>query len=343
MSDPAAPPPIVGEQLYVLIAPFFIGSIINWLLLGTLTVQLYIYHSAQAKDQLIIKVLVYGVYALDVLQTIFATIASWDYLVKGWGNELVLAEAPWSSSALTICSPIIALIVMLFFGWRIWRLKNNIISHAVVVLIVLIAFMQCISGVVSSILFLVNPTREELLKIQSGFTVWLAGSFVADVLIAGSLIVILRELRAKSPFAATDNLVTRMMAHTVQTGLVTAVAAGLEMILFLAFKTNNLHGVLAYILGKLYSNVLLANLNARTRMLRISDSSSSTSGSGDAYRLGHRHNPSGGAQTPNHPRMVERAKFDEPAVLDIASTPEDDYGSMAGLKRGDAQGTYSPV
>ncbi|KII84926.1 hypothetical protein PLICRDRAFT_45769 [Plicaturopsis crispa FD-325 SS-3] len=293
------------EQLNELLGPVFVGSVLNWGLLGTLTVQVYIYSTASTKDRLAFKILVYGVYILDLVQTVLAAHASWALLVAGWGNPLVLVFSPWSVATIPIMSGIISAIVQLYFAWRIWKLGKTIIMRAIVILITLLALMQCTSAFYASVLFAVDPQRSELRKVENGFTVWLAGSFAVDVLIAGSMMMILREVRVKSPFKATDTLITRLMVHTVQTGLVTAVTAGIELILFLVYPNNNFHGAAAYILAKLYSNVLLATFNARTRMQR-SETSGNSSSMGNGY--------SGRAAVDKYPMVDRSASRRDPAL-----------------------------
>ncbi|PFH47409.1 hypothetical protein AMATHDRAFT_42952 [Amanita thiersii Skay4041] len=64
----------------------------------------------------------------------------------------------------------------------------------------------------------------------------------------------------------TEDLVTKLIINTVETGAVTAVTACVELALFLANPNNYVYLVPAVILGKVYSNVLVANLNGRARM-----------------------------------------------------------------------------
>lgn len=60
---------------------------------------------------------------------------------------------------------------------------------------------------------------------------------------------------------------TKLIVLTVQTGFITAAAAGVQLTLFLLNPTN-FSDIPAFILGKMYSNVLLATLNARTIIAR---------------------------------------------------------------------------
>lgn len=101
----------------------------------------------------------------------------------------------------------------------------------------------------------------------------------------------LKEARAKTPFKETHTLLTRIIAVTVQTGFVTAVAAGLQLaaVLLDFAQTTQYSEMFAFVLATLYANVLMATLNARTALVRAVDDGVNTvalkSGEGVAFRL----------------------------------------------------------
>jgi len=265
MSAQAVTPVLSGQDVVLLTAPFFIGSLLNYLLLGTLVVQVYLYSISYPQDRVGIKVVVYGVFILDVIQTVFATHLAWGYLISGWGNPAVLFQPPWSLTALSFMGAIIPAIVQIFFAWRIWMLKQTLLARGIAVLIVLVALTQSISILVSSIRLVlsVNRVATGLSSISSGFITGVAGSFAADALIAGCQIVILSQARSKSPFKKTETVVTKLIVHTVQTAAVTALASLVWLILYTTMPNNFVSLTTVFMIGKLYSNVLMANLNAR--------------------------------------------------------------------------------
>ncbi|KIM79191.1 hypothetical protein PILCRDRAFT_571209 [Piloderma croceum F 1598] len=265
-----------GQDIVLLTAPFFVGSLLNCILFGTLIVQVYLYSLSYPRDRVGVKILVYGIFILDIVQTVLATHAAWGFLISGWGNPGILSQPPWSVMTLPFMSAIISAIVQIFFAWRIWTLQSTWLPRGIAILIVLIALMQSISSMVASIRFSLIGSVSELPSLTPGFTVWLAGSFVADVLIAGCQISILAEARSKSPFKQTDSVITRLIVHTVQTASVTAVAVLVELILFKVLPDTNVFDTPAFIVGKLYSNVLLANLNARSTESRGSSSAAAS-------------------------------------------------------------------
>ncbi|KAK7462791.1 hypothetical protein VKT23_007373 [Stygiomarasmius scandens] len=246
-----------------LTGPIFIGAILNWMLLGTLTLQVYIYYLESKTDRKLIKATVYFLFLTDLLQTGLATDYAWKTLV--FFDPTVLQDVPRSSLSLSFVNPVISAVVQIFFAWRIWHLNRSKYARVFPVLIVLVALMQAISAIVASIRFTLTSDIAQLAKLRDGFTVWLAGTFVADVLIAGCMVYVLRKAQARAFSLRSETILTRLLMNAVNTGAVTAIGAGVELIMFLVFTTNNYHQAPAFVLGKLYSNVLLANLNARAQ------------------------------------------------------------------------------
>ncbi|KII90157.1 hypothetical protein PLICRDRAFT_174938 [Plicaturopsis crispa FD-325 SS-3] len=249
------------------IGSYFIGILLNWLFLGFLTVQVYMYSLSGKRDRIAIKSLVYSVYGTDIIQTVITTHATWTILVDQWGDEDILIHQPWSVAALPVMCGVVSCMVQIFFAWRIWILQQSRIMRVMVVSLVVIALLQTICSIVGSIEYGLGLTGQTLVSLVSVFTVWLVGSFACDILITLSLLVILRKARAQTTFKETETVVTKLIVLTVQTGFITAAAAGVQLTLFLLNPTN-FSDIPAFILGKMYSNVLLATLNARTIIAR---------------------------------------------------------------------------
>ncbi|EGO22126.1 hypothetical protein SERLADRAFT_472492 [Serpula lacrymans var. lacrymans S7.9] len=79
------------------------------------------------------------------------------------------------------------------------------------------------------------------------------------------MIFILARARAKIPNTPTETLISRMMMHSFQTGAATTVMAGIELALVIVEMAGIeifWYDLPAFIMGKLYSNCLLALMNA---------------------------------------------------------------------------------
>ncbi|KAF9555892.1 hypothetical protein CPC08DRAFT_752817 [Agrocybe pediades] len=86
---------------------------------------------------------------------------------------------------------------------------------------------------------------------------WLGSAAAADMLITASLSCILYRRRTGSP--ASDAVLTRIICFTIQHGLVTSIAAILDIVLLVAFPQLDFEVALV----KLYANTLMSTLNSR--------------------------------------------------------------------------------
>ncbi|KAJ7061181.1 hypothetical protein C8F01DRAFT_1252824 [Mycena amicta] len=255
------------SQFEVLTAPMLAGTQANWLLLGTLTLQVYKFHVCFPKERLWIKMLVYILFALECAQTGVTSHFAYSILVVSWGNPAIFTKLPWSSLATPIFTGITSASVQIFFAWRIFTLKGeHIWAKIVCILIVLLALMSSLAAFVSDGLFAVTTEVSELLKLMSGVKVWLIGAAVCDVVITLAMLVILTQFRKKTPWKRTDSIITKLIYHVVETGAITSIVAVVDVVLFILYSQTNLHQTPAFMLGKLYTNVLLATLNTRAIM-----------------------------------------------------------------------------
>lgn len=87
------------------------------------------------------------------------------------------------------------------------------------------------------------------------FQVWLGGTALCDVILAGSMIYYLHK--SQTGFRATTTLLSKFIRITVETGLTCATFAILDLALFLAFENNNYHLAPSIALSKIYANSLL--------------------------------------------------------------------------------------
>lgn len=97
-------------------------------------------------------------------------------------------------------------------------------------------------------------TQVEL-KLSSMFQVWLGGTALCDVILAGSMIYYLHK--SQTGFRATTTLLSKFIRITIETGLTCATFAVLDLALFLAFENNNYHLAPSIALSKIYANSLL--------------------------------------------------------------------------------------
>ncbi|KAJ7250651.1 hypothetical protein C8J57DRAFT_1667250 [Mycena rebaudengoi] len=256
MSDAPVNQESLGQQFLLFTGPLLIGLILDWMLQGTLIVQLYFYYSSNRKDSLVLRAVVYGIFILDVVQTVFATAETWDMLVLNWGNPDIVAHPFWAGGVLPMMSGLIALCVQSFFAWRIYSLKPNKYVLCVSVLIVSVSIMQCIASIVESAEFVADPTN--LNRIFLKHYMWLSGTLVADLLITFAMVAVLWGVKTThSHFESTDRMIMRLILLSIEVGALTTIVAAAELAISKIYPQ-------AFILGKLSNISLLVSLNARS-------------------------------------------------------------------------------
>ncbi|KAJ6598672.1 hypothetical protein B0H10DRAFT_2441401 [Mycena sp. CBHHK59/15] len=252
----------LGEQFILFTGPLLVGLILDWMLQGTLIVQLYLYYNANRKDPILLKAVVYGVFILDTIQTIFATAETWDMLVVNWGNPNIVAHPFWAGGVLPMMSGLISFCVQSFFAWRIYTLKPNRVVLCISGVIVSVAIIQCVASIIESAQFVADTTN--LSRIYPKHYIWLSGTLVADVMITASMVGVLWGVKTSSShFESTDRMIMRLIVLSIEVGALTTIVAGAELAISNLFPQYFLYEVPAFILGKLSNNSLLVSLNAR--------------------------------------------------------------------------------
>ncbi|KAK7034662.1 hypothetical protein VNI00_012304 [Paramarasmius palmivorus] len=272
MADNQTPPAYIT-------GPLMLGYLLNYGLLGVLSVQTYLYYTAFPNDQKKFKFLVYFVYVLEFAQTILFTQDAFERFVYGFANPDAISKINliWFSSPFV--DGLVAFLVQIQFAYRIRLLSPK--SKIVLGLILTASLTQFGGALGAAIIASTVDTIQELG--QSNFVigcVWLGGSAVADVTIAFSMIYVLS--RYDRSFEQTNDLVRRIIRLTMETGSVTAIVAICQLVLFTAIPERNYHIVPAITLAKVYSNSLMVVFNSRIRIAgRDSDIDSSIKTTGD--------------------------------------------------------------
>ncbi|KAL0958552.1 hypothetical protein HGRIS_000692 [Hohenbuehelia grisea] len=193
--------------------------------------------------------------------------------------------------------------VQLFFAWRVKVLTGRI---WLVLLIALFSIASCLGALASATATHFVPLFQNFTKFESVVIIWLAGAAVADVLITMSLTwhlfsshMYLDDRRKhRTGFGATDQVIDRIISLTVQTGLLQALVAVINLILFLALTTNAAYFVFNWLLSKLYTNALLSSLNSRSRWGNQNATGTSNPVDAETFaeRVSRRTNPNGTVQ-----------------------------------------------
>ncbi|KAH9889978.1 hypothetical protein C8Q73DRAFT_146699 [Cubamyces lactineus] len=271
----------MGSPASVTYGPIFIGVMFNILLYGIMITQTYLYFQKYKRDKPWMKLFVLFLFVCDSLNCAFDIAFLYDPLITNYGNVEALNVATWGYSSLcdrsvmatsipayipiliqhTRVDPamtaIIGMLVQMFFAWRVKVLTSSWIAVGT---IAVCSFAQFCGGLGTAIAVGMIPQFVQFQKFQVIVIIWLAFSAVADTLVTASLVWHLRTHR--TGMLVTDDVIDRIIRLTVQTGLITALCAIVDLVLFLVSPTG-LHLIFNLPLSKLYTNSLMSSLNSR--------------------------------------------------------------------------------
>ncbi|KAJ7795109.1 hypothetical protein B0H14DRAFT_115971 [Mycena olivaceomarginata] len=100
---------------------------------------------------------------------------------------------------------------------------------------------------------------------------WLISCFVCDLSIAATLVYIFSK--SKNDLAETNTLLNRLIMRTIQSGVIPVAVAALHIIMFSKYPNTFLDLPPVYTGGKLYANIVFANLNGRKRQIQTLETS----------------------------------------------------------------------
>ncbi|KAH9912120.1 hypothetical protein B0H21DRAFT_434472 [Amylocystis lapponica] len=240
------------------LGPIFIGMILNIFLYGVTVAQIFIYYNTYKKDRPFLKLFVGFLLLADTLSSIFDIACAYIPLVVNSGNLHDLEFASWLFATEPAMTVLLAIMVQIFFKWRVKVLTGN---TYLVCFIVFCAICQVCGGLGTSIAVGVVPEYAQFQKFEAIVIVWIIGAVLTDTTITIALVWRLKTHQHRFP--TTMNRLNKIIRLTVQTGLVMTVVEIVNLILFLADDTG-IHLIFNIPLGRLYTNSLMSSLNSRT-------------------------------------------------------------------------------
>ncbi|KAJ6562130.1 hypothetical protein B0H19DRAFT_93184 [Mycena capillaripes] len=123
--------------------------------------------------------------------------------------------------------------------------------------------MQCSVAVVSGGIVSRTPVLSTLLGLRNEWLAWLAGSFVDDIIITICMTHILSQAKNRTSWNATETMLTTLINRVIQSGAATVIVAAIDLAVFVQLPDKNYFYVPSYILGKVYTNSFMLNLNLR--------------------------------------------------------------------------------
>ncbi|KAF8968560.1 hypothetical protein BDZ97DRAFT_1727027 [Flammula alnicola] len=203
---------------------------------------------------------------LDTIHLAFTSHGLYFYLVTSFGDFEVLLGPTWTILAQVYVTNLSDLIVRGFFAMRVSvlcgrRKTLGFILPLVITILSLVVFsFGCGFASKSFILRTYARMNEASAMLYASF----GAAVVADTTIAVSLCTLL--IRSRTGFKETDSIVTKLMAFSINTGLLTSIAAIACFVTYAIWPQRFIFLGIYFALSKLYVNSLLASLNARSAL-----------------------------------------------------------------------------
>jgi len=226
---------------------------------------------------------VFFVWAFDTTHQALICHTAYTYLVSHFGQPEFLGTMVNTLIIEVFFNGMVALLVQSFFARRVWILsKHSYVLTGAVMSFVIAEFVAVFYYAARGASF---TTLGDLSTLKALSITVNALAAAGDLLIAVILCWILQTSR--TGFSKSDTVITKLIAISINTGLVTSICAILSLLTIVVFPVAFIYITFYFTLGRLYSNSLLATLNARKALRDAShqDMSMSTR-SGNNHRTG---------------------------------------------------------
>ncbi|KAF9524388.1 hypothetical protein CPB83DRAFT_610299 [Crepidotus variabilis] len=246
----------------------YIGVMLAAILHGVSIVQAWYYFGHQ-NDRWTIKGLVTAVMVFDTIHQALIIHTIYSYTITYWGEPEELDKLVWSLIVEVLFNGLTAFLVQSFLTLRIWRLSNRSI--------LLTGFALCLVFAEFGVLLAYTglaldfDTYEQLAKLKALSITVNALAAAGDVMIAVTLCSILHFSR--TGFHRSDTMINKLILYSVNTGVLTSLCA-IGSLISIVFAGQTFYYIgFFFCIGRLYTNSLLATLNARKKIRGCGESS----------------------------------------------------------------------
>ncbi|KAJ6465392.1 hypothetical protein C8R45DRAFT_1023022 [Mycena sanguinolenta] len=248
-----------GAPLDNTMGSMLLGVIVSAVLYGISLLQCLFYFTRYGRDPLYLKILVVTTVFLDTLHLSLVIHTVYHYLISNYYKNDSLQFMVWSVSLEALPTGVTAGLVQAFYAHRIWKMSQHNIFLTGLVLLLVVANTVC--GTVWVVIAMGTSTYERLLRI-SHLTISInALSTATDVIITATLCFMLQQTRPAS--LETESMINRLILFTINTGLLTSLCAIAALVSLVVSPRTLIYASFYFCIGRLYSNALLASLNAR--------------------------------------------------------------------------------
>ncbi|KAJ7184941.1 hypothetical protein C8R46DRAFT_1209139 [Mycena filopes] len=288
---PGGPPP-GAPDITLLFGPLLIGVLLNAILFGVMVVQAFIYYHRYRSDRPWFRYLVLYLVIIETANLVCDVGLIYEPLIVRYATLGALITSPIMLRVDAVLTVLISTPIQLFIAWRLFVVTNSKILPVIISILAIISFG---GGIAVTTLVTIHPAFASFPSFHPAVLTWLVSTTACDVLLTASLAYSLWT--RKTNIASTDTYINKIIRRaflpfplplplslsppfllyappqlqltrarptvTVQTGLITATAAILDMLLTILSTDTSLNFIFDFPLSKLYTNALISTLNAR--------------------------------------------------------------------------------
>lgn len=240
------------------LGPMLIGVFLNMILYGVLLVQMYSYYRTYKADKPWIKYLVLYLFIIETLNTALDIHIMYEPLILQHGTAAMTTYFPTLLPSEPLVIAAVSTPIQFFFAFRIRMFTK---SNWIPALVMFLSVLSLSGGVWTAVKWVQIKLIVRKPELHYPALLWFLSSSVADVVITIALVRGLSKRR--TGFVATDDVISKIIRMTIQTGLPTALVAVGDVVFFMTLGHSTLNLIWDLTLTKLYSNCLLSTLNAR--------------------------------------------------------------------------------
>ncbi|KAI9455931.1 hypothetical protein BJY52DRAFT_616052 [Lactarius psammicola] len=241
------------------------GAFLSTALSGALCIQAILYVRYYPKDPLHLKALVALVWAMDIAQTCCIVILSYQYVIFNYSRPEIADHIFWTVVAAILFTAVSTFTVNGYSAHRVHKLSqgNWWLTVPIALCLAIRLALAIITGVEMLRLQSFVSYRDKLGPL---LTTGLALSAFTDLVITAGLCHYLRTLN--QGLNQTKKMLSTIVSFADNNGALTCLVALASLICWVVMPTNLIYLGLHFIIGKCYSNSLLATLNMRDYVKR---------------------------------------------------------------------------
>ncbi|KAI5996875.1 hypothetical protein F5J12DRAFT_852712 [Pisolithus orientalis] len=239
-----------------------VGGLVSAALYGITILQTYVYFMHCSEDALITKLLVAATWILDTLHMSLMGHLLYYYLITNYGVPTSLKYIVWSYPVSLLVNVLVVVVVQLFFAHKIYCLCRPQLKWLLTTLVILLVLIRFVGGMGLGAVMFVHNEATIFTQIRFSVIIPTGTTFILSEGLITMLLCVLLYGGSRDGLPRTKRLLNTLIVYAVNRCLLTLLVA-IAMFSMTVEVQDSWSMGLDFIIGRLYTNSLLASLNAR--------------------------------------------------------------------------------